>query len=76
MVFEGGKRPDLIVGKSLVPAVVPVLRRLGIEERVAAVGLHKPGASFTLPGSISGMSRAAACPRPRTTFPAPRSITC
>ena len=49
-IFEDGKRPDLIVGESLVPAVVPVLRRLGIEERVAAVGLPKPGVSFTMPG--------------------------
>ena len=49
-VFEDGKRPDLIVGESLVPAIVPVLRRLGIEERVAAIGLHKPGVSFTMPG--------------------------
>ena len=49
-VFDDGKRPDLIVGESLVPAVVPVLRRLGVEERVAAIGLLKPGVSFTMPG--------------------------
>ena len=49
-VFEDGKWPDLIVGESLVPSVVPVLRRLGIEECVAAIGLHKPGVSFTMPG--------------------------
>ena len=49
-VFDDGKRPDLIVGESLVPAVVPVLRQLGVEERVAAVGLSKPGVSFTMPG--------------------------
>ncbi len=49
-VFEDGKRPDLIVGESLVPAVVTTLRRLGIEERVAAIGLRKPGVSFTMPG--------------------------
>jgi flavin-dependent dehydrogenase len=48
-VFDDGKRPDLIVGESLVPAVVPVLRRLGLEERVAAIGLRKPGVSFTMP---------------------------
>ena len=49
-VFDDGKRPDLIVGESLVPAVVPVLRRLGVEEQVAAIGLPKPGVSFTMPG--------------------------
>ncbi len=49
-MFDDGKRPDLIVGESLVPAVVPVLRKLGLEEKVAAIGLHKPGVSFTMPG--------------------------
>ena len=49
-IFDEGRRPDLIVGESLVPGVVPVLRRLGLEERVAAIGLHKPGVSFTMPG--------------------------
>ena len=49
-IFDDGKRPDLVVGESLVPGVVPVLRRLGLEERVAAIGLHKPGVSFTMPG--------------------------
>ncbi len=45
-VFDDGKRPALVVGESLIPAVVPVLRRLGIEERVAEIGLRKPGVSF------------------------------
>ena len=49
-VFDDGKRPDLIVGESLVPGVVPVLRRLGLEERVREIGLLKPGVSFTIPG--------------------------
>lgn len=46
VVFDDDKRPDLLVGESLIPAVVPMLRELGIEERVAALGTHKPGASF------------------------------
>lgn len=46
-VFDDGKRPDLIVGESLIPALIPVLRKLGIEERAAAVCQHKPGVSFT-----------------------------
>ena len=45
-IFDDGKRPDLVVGESLIPAIVPVLRRLGIEERVAEIGLRKPGVSF------------------------------
>ena len=46
-LFDGGKRPPLIVGESLVPAVVPFLAALGIEEEVAAYSTLKPGATFT-----------------------------
>ena len=45
--FDDGRRPDLIVGESLIPAVVPVLRKLGLEERAAAICQVKPGVSFT-----------------------------
>ncbi len=45
-IFDEGQRPDLIVGESNIPAVVPILQRLGIEEKVAAFSLRKPGASF------------------------------
>jgi hypothetical protein len=47
-IFDDGRRPDLIVGESLIPAIVPVLRKLGIEERAAAICQHKPGVTFTL----------------------------
>jgi len=46
-LFDDGRRPDLIVGESLIPAIIPVLRKLGIEERVARVCQYKPGVSFT-----------------------------
>ena len=46
-VFDDGRRPELIVGESLIPAVVPVLRKLGLEERAAAICQHKPGVTFT-----------------------------
>lgn len=45
-VFDDDKRPGLLVGESLIPGVVPVFQRLGIEERVAAISTSKPGASF------------------------------
>lgn len=45
-LFEHGRRPELVVGESLVPAVIPMLRRLRVEEEIAAIGLLKPGASF------------------------------
>lgn len=45
-LFNGGKRPDMIVGESGIPALVPVMRRLGIEDEVAALAQLKPGATF------------------------------
>ncbi|HTO52979.1 MAG TPA: NAD(P)/FAD-dependent oxidoreductase [Myxococcota bacterium] len=45
--FTRGKRPPIIVGESLVPAVIPFLRDLGVEDEVAAYSLYKPGATFT-----------------------------
>jgi flavin-dependent dehydrogenase len=45
-LFDDGRRPELLVGESLVPGVVPILRRLGLEEDTAACGPVKPGVSF------------------------------
>jgi len=45
-IFDDGRRPDLLVGESLIPAVVPMLRRLGIEEETASFSRVKPGVSF------------------------------
>jgi flavin-dependent dehydrogenase len=47
-IFDDGRRPELIVGESLIPAIIPVLRKLDLEQRVAAICQHKPGVSFTL----------------------------
>jgi flavin-dependent dehydrogenase len=47
-LFDDGRRPDLIVGESLIPAIVPVLRKLSLEERAASICQHKPGVTFTL----------------------------
>ena len=47
-LFDDGRRPGLVVGESLIPAVIPVLRKLGLEERAAAICQHKPGVTFTL----------------------------
>ena len=46
LVFDDAKRPELLVGESLVPATVPVMRRLGIEEKVKAYSQRKPGVTF------------------------------
>ncbi len=48
-VFDDDKRPDLLVGESLVPAVIPFLRRLGIEEDVARISEKKFGAALRHP---------------------------
>lgn len=45
-LFDDGRRPELLVGESLVPAVVPILKRLGVEEDTATCGRRKPGVSF------------------------------
>ncbi len=45
-LFDEDRRPELLVGESLVPAVVPILQRLGVEEEMAAFSRVKPGASF------------------------------
>ncbi|CAN5256694.1 hypothetical protein BH09SUM1_BH09SUM1_18720 [soil metagenome] len=45
-IIANRKRPPLIVGESLVPAVIPLLRELGVEDEVASFGKYKPGATF------------------------------
>lgn len=44
--FDDGKRPEMVVGESLVPRLVTVFRRLGIEDEVAKVGTYKPGVTW------------------------------
>jgi flavin-dependent dehydrogenase len=45
-LFDDGRRPELLVGESLVPAVVPILQRLGLEGDAATCGRVKPGVTF------------------------------
>jgi len=46
VLFDDGRRPELLVGESLVPAVIPILQRLGIEDETASFSRVKPGVSF------------------------------
>jgi flavin-dependent dehydrogenase len=46
MVFDDDKRPELLVGESLLPTVVTLMRKLGIEGAVKAKSQHKPGVAF------------------------------
>lgn len=45
-IFDNLSKPELIVGESNLPAVVPIFRRLGIEEKIAEISQIKRGASF------------------------------
>jgi flavin-dependent dehydrogenase len=45
-LFDDGRRPELLVGESLVPAIVPILQRLDVERDTATCGHVKPGVTF------------------------------
>jgi flavin-dependent dehydrogenase len=47
-VFDRGRPDALVVGESLVPAVIPLLRMLGVEDEVRGYGVLKPGATFVV----------------------------
>jgi flavin-dependent dehydrogenase len=47
-LYDRKMRPPIVVGESLVPATVPFLRELGIEEEVARYSTYKRGATFIL----------------------------
>lgn len=49
-LFADEDRREIVVGESLVPAIVPSLRRLGVEDAVAAVSQVKPGVAFEWAG--------------------------
>lgn len=55
VLFTRTKRPPIIVGESMVPAIVPYLRKLGIEEEVASYSIWKGGATFVF-GELGTMS--------------------
>lgn len=44
--FDDGRRPDMVVGESLIPRLVTVFRNLGIEDEVAKLGTYKPGVTW------------------------------
>src|SRR6266853_1670126 len=74
-IFDDGRRPELVVGESLIPSIIPVLRKLGLEERAAAICQHKPGVSFTfgLGEEIDFCFQSvAACALPTYAYNAPR----
>ncbi len=47
-IFHRPRRAPLLVGESLVPAIIPMLRLLGVEEKVRGFSTLKPGATFNI----------------------------
>lgn len=52
-IFYVPKPNPLIVGESLVPAIIPILRDLGLEDEVKEIGKLKPGACFNVGPDVS-----------------------
>ena len=46
LVFDDDKKPSLLVGESLVPAAMPLIKRLGIETEIASYSAVKRGAAL------------------------------
>ncbi len=46
--LEKAHHPRFHISESLLPMNLPILQRLGVLDRVAAIGVYKPGADFPL----------------------------
>ena len=46
LLVEKERHPRFHIGESLLPVNSAIFDRLGLRERVAAIGVHKPGAEF------------------------------
>src|ERR1041385_3723752 len=47
------RRAPLLVGESLVPAIIPMLQVLGVEDEVRSFSTLKPGATFNLSHDVN-----------------------
>ena len=52
-IFYRPKRAPLLVGESLVPAIIPMLRMLGVEDQVRSFSMFKPGATFNISETVN-----------------------
>lgn len=52
-VFHVPKRVPLTVGESLVPAIIPLLRMLGVEDEVKEFSMFKPGATINISEKVN-----------------------
>ncbi|MDR3447372.1 NAD(P)/FAD-dependent oxidoreductase [Dyella sp.] len=46
IALEKERHPRFHIGESLLPMNLPIFERLGVMEKVRALGVHKPGADF------------------------------
>ncbi|MEP7276138.1 MAG: NAD(P)/FAD-dependent oxidoreductase [Betaproteobacteria bacterium] len=53
-LLEKSRHPRFHIGESLLPANLPLFRRLGLEEEIRAIGMKKPGAEFVSPWHDGG----------------------
>ncbi|MAE94051.1 MAG: hypothetical protein CL910_05270 [Deltaproteobacteria bacterium] len=74
-LFSRGRPGGLVVGESLVPAAVPLLRELGVEDEVRSYSQRKPGATFVVrDGDALGIDFAEACAKvPGYAYNVPRA---
>ncbi len=49
VLVEKERHPRFHVGESLLPYSLPMFEKMGVLERVRAIGVHKPGAEFISP---------------------------
>ncbi len=68
VVFDKGRRPPLVVGESLVPATVPFLAELGIEDEVRRYSTFKEGATFVFDSEESLSFRFEEVRKARTKY--------
>jgi len=52
-IFYRPRRAPLLVGESLVPAIIPMLRLLGVENEVKSFSTLKPGATFNIGEAVN-----------------------
>lgn len=75
-LYSRGRSDSLLVGESLVPTVIPILRELGVEEEVRGYSAFKPGATFVMDDDVSvEISFERACVKaPPYAYNVPRNL--
>lgn len=51
LVLEKEQFPRFHIGESMLPMIVPLLKQLGVAEKIDAISIKKPGADFNCPRS-------------------------